>query len=193
MTSVSLFARATVFPASSAAQVPRRPSAADDGRQHDIDFRQPHNLVPSPIVQSATSFPAARPTSRSGRPPPRPWRRQIAATTAAPAGNSSLRCRCPERATICSWPCELATTSIVLRPMLPVEPRRAILRGRLVHNVGPDGKDPVPFLASFPPVDNNRRASLMRASAAGGCRAKLSASLGDANRALRETSGVPRI
>ena len=47
MTSVSLFARATVFLASSAAQVLSQAGAADDGRQHHVDVALAGDLRPA--------------------------------------------------------------------------------------------------------------------------------------------------
>ena len=128
MTSVSLLARATVFPASSAAQVLRKPGAADDGGQHDVDFGRRRDLL-EPLLadQHLGAFGEAVPSEVVGR-PLRRWQRSSEGEIAGLVRPARSSRRWAERAMARSRPSLAAITSSALVPMLPVEPRTAMLR-----------------------------------------------------------------
>ena len=125
-TRLSLLAKATVLPASRAAQVPCRPA---------LPTMADTTMSTSGSAHHAGN--ASGPTSNSvswGR-PDQSCRAAAAGSvatiqrglTARACSSSSARLRWAVRATARSRPSEAAITSSVLRPMLPVEPRMATL------------------------------------------------------------------
>ena len=126
-TRLSLLAKATVLPASKAAQVPFETSTSDNRRDHDPDFRVAHDAGDPLGTHEQLDLARAYPTSRGSEAPlgvgyddpagPR------TAPPPAPSGGEALRWA--ERATARNAPPEPPITSSVLRPILPVEPSMA--------------------------------------------------------------------